>query len=354
MKKKIRYPSKKRRKNKNIAGVIAAAAAVVLAVSGGAVVLGMADSRSESTLAPIAEVSITSAASETTAETEPLPEVTLPEEPDRTAFRKPYRSERTREFSDSVTAANAILIDAETGEVLGRKSSLQKIYPASMTKVISLLVAAEHLSENDMDKTYPMTYEMLAPLVADNASRAGFEIDEAPTVRDMLYGLILPSGADAAVGLAEYIAGSEEAFAELMNEKAAELGLEETHFENPTGLHSKTHYTTCAEMAVIMKAAMDNDLCREVLSTYTYTTSPTEQHPEGIPLVSTVFSRMYGTEVEDVTITAGKTGYTDQAGQCLVTYAEKDGKHYICVIAGDYEKYAAVYSTFEAYGNYLP
>ncbi len=268
---------------------------------------------------------------------------------------RPFSDGDTEDFSlDDVTAHNALLIDADTFEILGRRQHVQKMYPASMTKVMTLLVAAEHLNEGDMDKTYTMTYDLLHPLVMDNASRVGFEIDETVTVKDMLYGLILPSGADAAVGLAEYIAGSEDAFVELMNEKAEEMGLYSTHFMNVTGLHDKDHYTNCIEMAMIMRAAMDNDLCREILSTYTYTTSSTEQHPEGIVIYSTMFGRMYGNEVENVTIIAGKTGYTDEAHHCLVSYAEKGSKNYICVLAGESDRWAAVYSTFNAYGKYLP
>lgn len=303
------------------------------------------------TLAPIADVSLSVQepyeTQESVSEAPPLPEIT--------GFRRPYSDENTVEMDiNNVTAKNSVLIDADSGEVLGRHNSLKKIYPASMTKVMTLMVAAEHLSTSQLNDTYTMTYELLAPLVQENASRAGFEENETVTVKDMLYGLILPSGADAAVGLCNYIAGSEEAFVELMNEKAKELGLRETHFTNSSGLHSKQHYTTCVEMAVIMKAAMDIPLCREILSTYTYTTSSTEQHPDGLILYSSMFSRMYGTEVEGVTILAGKTGYTDEAGQCLVSYAEKGSNNYILVLAGDYERYQAVYSTFYAYENYLP
>lgn len=312
----------------------------------------LAAPKEKNTLAPIAEVSLI------TSPTEDIPaETQAPDEADYeiTGFRKPYKTDRTAEMDKNfVTANNSVLIDAETGEILGRHDSMRKIYPASMTKVMTLLVAVENLDSSQLSDTYTMTYELLAPLVQENASRVGFDVDEEVTVKDMLYGLILPSGADAAVGLCNYIAGSEENFVVLMNQKAEELGLTETHFMNSSGLHNKEHYTTCIEMSMIMKAAMDDPLCREILSTYTYTTSPTEQHPDGIVLYSNMFSRMYGTEVEGVTITAGKTGFTDEAGQCLVSFAEKGEHSYILVLAGDYERYQAVYSTFYAYENYLP
>lgn len=359
MKKIKRYPTAAQRKKKktirNLAISISAFAAACCAAV--IVISGLDDEPSKPAIAPADSVSVTAV---TEATLPPIAEVTVthtetePEE-EPIIFTRPMKTENTKEFSDMhVTARNGILIDAETGEVLGRKSSLKKIYPASMTKVMTLLVAVENLTESDMEQKVTMTYDMLAPLIADNASRVGYEVDEEASVRDMLYGLILPSGADAAVGLSQYIAGNEENFVKLMNEKAVELGLEETHFENCTGLHGKSHYTTCVEMSMIMKAAMENPLCKEILSTYTYTTEATEQHPDGIPLYSNMFSRMYGDEVEDVIILSGKTGYTDQAAHCLVTYAEKDDHGYISVIGGDYDKYAAVYSTFAIYENYLP
>lgn len=303
------------------------------------------------TLAPISDVTLAvQEPYEVTTEVTEEPPV-----PEIVGFRRPYSNENTVEMdTEFVTARNSVLIDADSGEILARHNSMKKIYPASMTKVMTLLVAAEHLDTSQMNDTYTMTYELIAPLVQENASRVGFSEDETVTVKDMLYGLVLPSGADAAVGLCNYIAGSEEEFVKLMNEKAEELGLRETHFTNSSGLHDKQHYTTCIEMAIIMKAAMDIPICREILSTYTYTTSSTEQHPDGIVIYSSMFSRMYGTEVDGVTILAGKTGYTDEAAQCLVSYAEKGSNNYILVLAGDYERYQAVYSTFYAYDNYLP
>lgn len=346
------------KKKKNRALLLVPATLIIFAAVGTGVALRFAfPPETENTLAPAAEVVVTHSETETsTDENEVLPSFseTLPDISGE-KYPRPFKTNRTKEMNaDYVTAYNSILIDADTCEVLARRNSLVKMYPASMTKVMTLLVAAEHLDESQMSDTFTMTYELLHPLVEANASRAGFEVDEEVTVKDMLYALILPSGADGAVGLCEYISGSEEEFVKLMNEKAEEMGLKNTHFTNSSGLYDKEHYTTCEEMAMIMREAMKDPLCREILSTYLYTTSPTEIHPEGIPLASTMFSRMYGTEVEGVVITSGKTGYTDEAGQCLVTYAEKGDRNYILVLAKDIEKYQAVYSTFYAYENYLP
>jgi D-alanyl-D-alanine carboxypeptidase (penicillin-binding protein 5/6) len=123
---------------------------------------------------------------------------------------------------------------------------------------------------------------------------------------------------------------------------------------NASGLYDDNQYTTPVEMAMILKYAMENETCAEVLSTYQYTTAPLNSNPEGVLLTSTMFSRMYGTEVEGVLIQAGKTGYTQEARHCLVSYAEKGEHHYIALTAGAESKWYVIYDDFELYGNYLP
>lgn len=254
--------------------------------------------------------------------------------------------------SEDVMSPYIALLDVENSEVIAGRSCNEKIYPASMTKVMTLIVAVENIK--DLNQTYSLSYEQIDPLVKEQASRAGFDPGEQVTAKDYLYGLVLPSGADAAVALSNITAGSEEAFAELMNKKCEELGLKNTHFTNSSGLYDEEQYTTPIEMALIMQYAMTNETCAEVLSTYQYTTTATSEHPEGLLLTSTMFSRMYGTEVEGVTITAGKTGYTQEAGNCLVSYAEKDGHHYVALTAGASYKWHTIFDDFEIYENYLP
>ena len=244
------------------------------------------------------------------------------------------------------------LIDVKNNQLIAGKESETKIYPASMTKVMTLIVAVENVK--DKTDCYTFGYEMLNRLYIEEASVAGFLENETIGFDELLYGLILPSGADAAEGLAEMVAGSQDAFVELMNKKCMELGLSNTHFMNVSGLYDENQYTTCTEMAMIMNYAMNNPECAKVLSTYQYTTKATEQHPDGILLTSTMFSRMYGTEVEGVTIIAGKTGYTNEAGHCMVSYATKNGNSYICVTAYAVNKWNSIFDSFEIYGNYLP
>jgi D-alanyl-D-alanine carboxypeptidase (penicillin-binding protein 5/6) len=276
-----------------------------------------------------------------------------PEEEEQELSKYPSKSSTYEEItSEEVKSPYVALLDVENNEIIAGRNMDTKIYPASMTKVLTLIVAVEHLT--DLDATFTMTGELVDPLVRQDASRAGFEAGDTVTVKDMLYGLILPSGADAAVGLAVMTAGSEEAFAELMNEKCEELGLVSSHFMNASGLYDDNQYTTPVEMAMILKYAMENETCAEVLSTYQYITAPLNSNPEGVLLTSTMFSRMYGTEVEGVLIQAGKTGYTQEAKHCLVSYAEKGEHHYIALTAGAESKWYVVYDDFELYGKYLP
>lgn len=268
-------------------------------------------------------------------------------------FKYPSVSENYKEIvSEEVKSPYVALLDVENSQVIAGRGYNEKIYPASMTKVMTLIVAVEQLQ--DLNQTYALSYELLDPLVREQASRAGFDPGEMVTAKDYLYGLVLPSGADAAVALSIMTAGSEEAFADLMNQKCSEIGLKNTHFMNASGLYDEQQYTTPVEMAMIMQYAMQNPTCAEVLSTYQYTTTPTAQHPEGIKLSSTMFSRMYGNEVENVTIMAGKTGYMQEAGNCLVSYAQKNGHHYVALTAGASYKWHVIFDDFEIYKTYLP
>ena len=258
-------------------------------------------------------------------------------------------------LGSEIECANAIVIDLEANTVLAEKSGEARIYPASMTKVLTVLVAVENCES--LDETVTVAYETVAPLAEKNATVAGFNAGETVTVRDLLYGAALPSGADATGTLALHISGSEAEFAKLMNEKCEQLGITGTHFTNASGLHDDNHYSTCHDIAVIFKAAMENDTVREVFSAKEYTTSKTTEHPEGIHLESTIFGRMWGDKEFDykIEVIGGKTGYTGQAKQCLVSLAANvsTGKEYICVVAGGESRYKPVYDTIYAYRHFL-
>ena len=238
------------------------------------------------------------------------------------------------ELAAKIFGKHIAVIDVTDNTLIAGKSPDERIYPASMTKVMTLIVAVEHIQS--LDQTVVLEQEDIGHLYAEDASCAGFKVGEPITAKDLLYGLALPSGADAAIGLAKMCAGSQEAFVQMMNDKCTELGLTNTHFANPTGLHDENLYTTAREMAMIMRYAMRNETCKEVLSTYQYTAAAkNDYYPDGIVLTSTLFSRIYGDrEIPGVTIVAGKTGYTQEAMHCLVTYATSGGKEYVICDAG--------------------
>ena len=240
---------------------------------------------------------------------------------------------------DDITCSEAILINADTNEIIAGLNYEKQIYPASLTKILTLMVAVENI--DDLKATYKFTEDDIDPLVEDNASMVGFEPGEEVTVEDLLYGTILVSGADATTGLANYISGSEAEFVKLMDQKLIDLGLNNTtKFVNATGLHDKNHYTTVQDVAVLTKAAMESETCKKILTTSSYTTSKTEAHPDGIEMTSIVLSRYAGYYIDtdgddegDADMIGGKTGFTDEAMYTMSSIIDKDGTTYICVVA---------------------
>lgn len=256
--------------------------------------------------------------------------------------------------SEDIISEHAILVNASTDTVAAAKGAYDRISPASMTKVLTILVAAEQLTEKQLDDTFTMTLEITDYAYVNDCSSVGFLNEEIITVRDLFYGTILPSGGDAAVGLATYVAGSHEAFVGLMNEKLDALGLSESaHFTNCVGLYDKEHYCTVYDMAVIMKAAMQNEWCREVLSAHTYTTTPTTEHPEGITISNWFLRRIEDKETGGLVV-GGKTGYVAQSGSCAVSYQEAENQTpYICVTAGSSSSWRCIYDHVEIYNSYM-
>lgn len=220
---------------------------------------------------------------------------------------------------------HAILLDAQSGRVLAQKRADERTAPASLTKMMTVLLAIE--TEPDLDKQVTLPEDIFPALQTEKASMAGFVPDETVTVRDLLYGAMLPSGAECCEALARLVSGSEDNFAELMNQKAAELGMKNTHFTNATGLTDTEHYSSAADMAKLLQAALHNTTFRTI-----FTTEATAQHPEGVSLTSTLLGKLDGTELPTGTrIEGGKTGYTAAAGLCLASLAIVNGKEYILV-----------------------
>lgn len=232
----------------------------------------------------------------------------------------------------SLYSHSAILLSLDDQEVLLDVNSKDKVYPASLTKIMAAIIAIEHIP--DVSRSVLLPADIFADLSRENASMAGFLPGDEVAAIDLLYGALLPSGAECSVALAIAAAGSEADFVQLMNRKAEQLGMQGTHFANTTGLHDPDHYSTPEDLAIMLQYALQNDLFREVFTTVRHSTAPSKRQPEGITFFSSMFAKMSSAEVPDGVILGGKTGYTDQAGLCLASLASIAGKEYILVTTG--------------------
>jgi D-alanyl-D-alanine carboxypeptidase (penicillin-binding protein 5/6) len=258
----------------------------------------------------------------------------------------------TTDVPSDVVSTYGILIDLDNDQILKARNSRVRICPASMTKILTVLVAAENIKEEDLDDTMTITLQFTDYSYGNDLSAVGFAENEVVTIRDLFYGTILPSGGDAAIALATYVAGSEEAFVELMNEKLKELKLSDsTHFTNVAGMYDEEHYSTVYDMAMILHAAIDNEFCRQVLNAHKYTTSATPQHPEGIT-ISNWFLRRIEDKDCGLTVECAKTGFVVQSRNCAASFADDASGHgYICVTADSSSGWRCIYDHVSIYSS---
>ncbi len=235
-------------------------------------------------------------------------------------------------LDDQLYVKNAYFCYAEPHSVIAEKQSEQKIAPASITKIMTAIVILENA--DDLDAVVSVSSDIYDKLYREGASMAGFLPGERVSLRDLLYGIMLPSGAEAAAAAAEYIAGGEKELVAMMNAKAAEMGLANTHFENIYGFDHKKHYSNASEMAQLLIYALENEDFRKISQSKSYTVKPTNKHPDGFTMKSTVFTKLDGRQPSEAVILGGKTGYTYDAGLCLAAYGELDGELYVSVVMG--------------------
>ena len=228
----------------------------------------------------------------------------------------------------SIIGESAILIEPTTGTIIYEKDPHKKMYPASITNIMTALLAIENCKMND---TVVYSKKNLDSLTAED-SNIQCQVGEKMSVKDCLYALMLSSANETATALAEHIAGSSEAFAKLMNERAKQAGATDTHFANPNGLHDDNHYVTAYDMAMIMKAAIQYPVFLDVIHTTEYTIPANNKRTE--PFQSYQRHKMLFTTSPyyDADVIGGKTGYTDQAGKTLVTYAKRGNVSLISVV----------------------
>lgn len=232
---------------------------------------------------------------------------------------------------DMLYSRTVILKDTETGNVFYSLDPDKKIYPASLTKIMTALLAAELLPDG---KEYTITEEILDIAYSHGASTSGFNPGETTDKNGILAGILLASGADCSYVAAIEISGSEENFVELMNSRAQEMGLDSTHFVTCTGLHDDGHYTTASDLMKLTEIALKNSTFTRFFSLDTYEAKVVPERKTPFKVISTVFSGLEPCDLGRVKIIGGKTGYTRQAGLCLVTYAEYDGHRYLLVTGG--------------------
>ena len=241
----------------------------------------------------------------------------------------------------SISSPNSVVLDYETGTVLYEKNGNKKIYPASTTKIWTAYLVIKNVKDLDH------SIEIDKDLSVDGSSMY-LQKGEIFTVRELLQGLLVHSSNDTAEVLAEYVSGSKEAFADLMNKEARAIGAKNTHFNNPHGLPDKEHYTTAYDMALMARQAMSNDLIREIVSTKSLTFEKCDTSTSKRFITRTFFNtNKFLTSTEKIQykgksvdikydiVDGIKTGYTDDAGRCLLSSAVKNDMRVISAVYKD-------------------
>ena len=227
----------------------------------------------------------------------------------------------------NISSKTAILYNLDNGEVLYEKNADEKVPIASLTKIMTALITLENIQ--DLNKQIILINNDFEGLIEANAVTAGFTKGEIVTYKDLLYGLLLPSGADAAKALARNVAGSEEKFIQKMNEKVKELNLKQTNFSTVIGLDDENNYSTARELSIIFKEALKNKDFKTIITTNEYTSSDGK-----IKFKSTIQSNAKKFEIDIPYILGGKTGTTTDAGLCLATIAKANNVNYMLVTTG--------------------
>lgn len=226
----------------------------------------------------------------------------------------------------AIESAGAVVMDLDTGAFLYSKQAKEKMYPASITKIMTTLLLLENC---DLDDT--ITFSGVVYDLEEGSSHLGIQPGEKMTLRDCAYGIMLASANDISNGVAEYIGGSLSGFADMMNERAAQIGCVNTHFSNPHGLYSEDHYTCAYDMALIAQEAYKNPVFREIAGTTEYTIPETNLAEERSFLNH---HKMLQSDEEYYRdwCTGGKNGYTEDCLNTLVTFGEKDGMRLVSVV----------------------
>ena len=260
------------------------------------------------------------------------------------------------DFGTAVASPYGILLDLSDGRVLRERAADERLHPASLTKIMTLLTLRE--LGTDLSGTCRVPADAVARTAAVNCSNIGLAVGEEVPVTDLIYAMMLPSACDAASCLACLAAGSEEEFALRMNETAARLGMTDSHFVNASGITAEGHYSTAGDLAVLLAAALRDDWIAQILSAGTYVLSATEVHPERVirSSLSGLTQNYTGTRtMGGAALLGGKTGTGASQWRCLASFARgRDGKLYALVTCGATSARQLIDDCYFIYANYLP
>lgn len=255
-----------------------------------------------------------------------------------------YMENYSLEAPNAAKAGAALLIDMKTGRMLYAKNPDERMYPASTTKMMTAILALE---SGKMEETATATYEALKSITLED-SHMGILVGEELTMTDLMYGMLVYSANDAANVIAIQVAGSIDAFVDMMNQKAQEMGMTNTHFMNPCGVHDDNHYTTAYDLAILARYCMANEQFREIVKTPTYHIPPTNKYAldRNLPSTNLFLSTARSSHYLYKQCTGIKTGTTDAAGHCLVASAEYNGMELLSVVlkCGDLDVAENAYS----------
>lgn len=241
----------------------------------------------------------------------------------------------------NIYSPSAILIDSATGKILYEKDINKKMYPASLTKMLTAIVVLDKCNAGELKLTDVATVSYDSVMSLDTSYlNANLQLGEELTLEQLLYVMIVASSNDSAIVIAEYVSGSSEAFSTLMNQKAAEIGCTNSNFINPNGVHNENHYSTAYDLALIARYAMKNETFRKIVSTTSYQLPATNKYEKD--------DRVFASTNELIIVNNNdradnyyykyaigiKTGFTTPAGNCLAAAAKRDNLEFISVVLG--------------------
>lgn len=232
---------------------------------------------------------------------------------------------------EEIVSRNAVVIDKTNGEIIMGKNYSERIHPASMTKVMTAIIGLENVGS--LSKRVIMSQDIIDYCVNNGLSVSGFELGDRPKIKDLLYGILLESGGESSIALARYISVSEEEFVNLMNKKAEDIGMTNTHFSNSTGMTDENNYSTVEDIGKLFNYALKNNRFKKIVESKNYQARGAKSIFSKHSIENNLFMKRNALNIDKSYIKCGKTGYTEAAGLCLVSLGELGSREFIVVTA---------------------